>query len=750
MTISSRPLRPPRRRTRSATRSLFTAGTVALVIISGTAGALAQPTTTPNPAPSASPDAVPAQRAPAPVDPCATPTTTAPTTTTTVPPTTTTAVAPSSCDTVPATLEATTSTVVPPAAQSPAQAPAAAQAPAPVLADAPLPAEPAGDQPLEPENDDLSSKTAEPDPDWAPTEDPNATVVPGEMRSDREEIPAPFTKEDADKAETMEARQRMSRAAAGCQTYWPSPYEVCGVIRDKYNSLGGPASFLSFPNSPEYTNPNNTGKRTQFLNGPIYWSAATGAHPVVNSFLNRWGLNGYEAGWLHYPTTDEIVLPDGGRRQEFQDGVIYVAFQNAVGSAIRNGPLRDKYNTVGGLTPGSSFLGYPTQDQIITLPGTPGQMARFQFGVIYWHPTFGAFPISGDVLQQWAAAGYERSRFGYPTGDAQGLTDGTTRQTFQTDQIHTFGFRIATGTSASITLGMSAATALQSGSIPNGVAFTGPGFTASVTRIANDGSIELGFTRIDAQAPSTFRALIGLPAGYTLQANSTRVNILGPLGQTVAGVGLPMTVDQAGNLVATTTQVIGNELVVNLGNAIAYPLQSLTVAAGGDTLDQWWSTGVQQKQVCEANPYDCIISRNARGPANNQSVDAFPDTHFLEAVTDTNPKGAKREDNRVDAARHCIWNGLMTEQANRDFAQQMANAHEADGRANPAWNAEGELMDEYNNETGQQLGLRNEDNSGAIISNCIQYARDARLVPDPSTIDLSNDSGNDLIALRHP
>lgn len=110
------------------------------------------------------------------------------------------------------------------------------------------------------------------------------------------------------------------------------------MIRDKYNSLGGPGGFLSFPTTAELTNPGNTGKRTQFINGPIYWSAATGAHPVVNSFLNRWGLNGYEAGRLHYPTTDEIVLPDGGRRQEFQDGVIYVAFQNAVGSALVNGP----------------------------------------------------------------------------------------------------------------------------------------------------------------------------------------------------------------------------------------------------------------------------------------------------------------------------------------------------------------------------------------------------------------------------
>lgn len=34
-----------------------------------------------------------------------------------------------------------------------------------------------------------------------PTENPNDTVVPGEMRSDREEIPEGYTKDDADKAE---------------------------------------------------------------------------------------------------------------------------------------------------------------------------------------------------------------------------------------------------------------------------------------------------------------------------------------------------------------------------------------------------------------------------------------------------------------------------------------------------------------------------------------------------------------------
>jgi hypothetical protein len=401
-------------------RAVLTVGMIA-ALVAGGGGAVAagQPSTTPA-APTTS---VTPQQAPPPADPCATTTAPTTTTTTTTGPPTATSAAPAACTTIP-TAPATSSAPAP-AASAPTSEPA------PELSPAQLPAEPAVVEPVTPTDPALSSKTAEPDPDWTPTEDPNATIVPGDMRSDREEIPAPFTKEDADKAETMEARQRVSRAAVGCQTYWPSPYEVCGVIRDKYNSLGGPASFLSFPYSPEYTSNDGVGKRSLFLNGPIYWSPAGGAHPVVNSFLNRWGVHRYEEGFLKYPTTDEIVLPDGGRRQEFQQGAIYVAFQNAIGSAIANGPLRDKYNSVGGLAPGGTLLGYLTEDHNRALPDGQGQMARFQNGVIYWHPTYGAHPVVGGVLTQWSASGYETGQFGYPIRDEHVYTPVNSDQQFQ-------------------------------------------------------------------------------------------------------------------------------------------------------------------------------------------------------------------------------------------------------------------------------------------------------------------------------
>ncbi|PPJ36679.1 hypothetical protein C5E45_19215 [Nocardia nova] len=207
------------------------------------------------------------------------------------------------------------------------------------------------------------------------------------MRSDCEEIPGGFSKAEADKAETMEAQiasdpaARTALATPGCQVYWPAPYEVCGAIRDKYNELGGPNSFLLWPTSNELTNPDGVGKRSVFQNGPIYWSSWGGAHPVVNHFFAAWQRNGWEAGVLGYPTTDEIPGPAGGRRQEFDHGAIYWHFNEAY---YVTGAIRDRWTQLG--AEGGAF-GYPISDETNTPPelaayGT--RMNKFEGGIIFW------------------------------------------------------------------------------------------------------------------------------------------------------------------------------------------------------------------------------------------------------------------------------------------------------------------------------------------------------------------------------
>lgn len=68
---------------------------------------------------------------------------------------------------------------------------------------------------------------------WVSTENPQPLVIDGQMRSDRDEIPAGFTKQQANQAELQEAEEQAaarSRSGGGnCSTYWPSPFRVCGA-----------------------------------------------------------------------------------------------------------------------------------------------------------------------------------------------------------------------------------------------------------------------------------------------------------------------------------------------------------------------------------------------------------------------------------------------------------------------------------------------------------------------------------------
>lgn len=147
-----------------------------------------------------------------------------------------------------------------------------------------------------------------------------------------------------------------SPAAAGDACGKP----VGGAILVKYTELGRETGPLGCPISIELDNPDGHGKRQEFVGGTIYWSAASGAHPVWGAIGDKWGALGWEGGKLGYPVDDERTNPDGaGKRQQFQGGTVY------------------------------------------------------------WHPTRsnGAHPVWGRIGGLWAAYGWEGGAFGYPTSD---------------------------------------------------------------------------------------------------------------------------------------------------------------------------------------------------------------------------------------------------------------------------------------------------------------------------------------------
>lgn len=280
---------------------------------------------------------------------------------------------------------------------------------------APQPTEvPGGDTtaPAPETSDELYPGPADPPASEAPSQSSTVpeTGAPGsEVPSSEapEESSAPRSSESAKPAPDRQARMAV---AAGCQTYPPTTFQVCGRIRDKYNQTGGPTGFLLLPKSNELTNPGNTGKRSEFLGGNIYWSAATDAHPVAHDFLTKWGDYGYESGHMKYPTTDEIVMT-GGRRQEFQGAAIY--WSPLTGAHNVQGTIRTKYLALGG--PGSA-LGWPTSDERVTPDGV-GRYNTFERGSIYWSPSTGARWMSTDMVQRWGMDDYEQGPLGYPTQD---------------------------------------------------------------------------------------------------------------------------------------------------------------------------------------------------------------------------------------------------------------------------------------------------------------------------------------------
>lgn len=262
--------------------------------------------------------------------------------------------------------------------------------------------------------------------DWLPTENALEQVRNGQFRSEKEEVPGGFTKEDADLAQRMEASLELTQNgtigsdrsinsntsfASNCQVYWPSPHPVCGAIRDLYNRLGGPASFLGWPRSNELTTPDGVGRRTEFLNGHIYWHPKYGAHSVSTHLFLPWSVNGWEAGPLGYPTSEERAgRGQTSRIQDYSNGTIALSLS---GFGATQGLIRQKWIELGA---DGGWIGLPIGYEYDGVrSGT--KCSLFSKADICWSPGTGAHPISGAILDQWNAAGRDGGYLGLPTSD---------------------------------------------------------------------------------------------------------------------------------------------------------------------------------------------------------------------------------------------------------------------------------------------------------------------------------------------
>jgi uncharacterized protein with LGFP repeats len=165
---------------------------------------------------------------------------------------------------------------------------------------------------------------------------------------------------------------------------------------------------------------------TTFQNGPIYWSARTGAHVMYTAVLDKYDRTGGPTHW-GLPTIDEnwsLYVP-GLRYQEFLsangyttgilrtnqgEGTAYVLTANMYKEFLAT---NNEANAQGRVV--QADLGAPTSDTV-PVPGvTLAFMNTFQGGAIYFSVATGqAHVVYGGIYAKYISAGGP-ARYGMPT-----------------------------------------------------------------------------------------------------------------------------------------------------------------------------------------------------------------------------------------------------------------------------------------------------------------------------------------------
>ncbi|MGY1652134.1 hypothetical protein [Geodermatophilus sp. SYSU D01119] len=212
------------------------------------------------------------------------------------------------------------------------------------------------------------------------------------------------------------------QAFEGGSLYW-SPatgaHFVTGAIRDKWGSTFYEFGALGYPLTDQATTPNGAAQYVHFQRGSIYWSAATGARVLSGAVYDRWAASGWETSPIGLPVSDVATTPDGrGSFAHFRSGSVYAT--STTGARIIRGEVYAKWAATGWE---NGPLGYPVADQATT-PNGAAQYVHFEKGSVYWSAATGAHRLAGDVLDAWAATGWETGTLRLPTSDVGTTPDG--------------------------------------------------------------------------------------------------------------------------------------------------------------------------------------------------------------------------------------------------------------------------------------------------------------------------------------
>lgn len=148
-------------------------------------------------------------------------------------------------------------------------------------------------------------------------------------------------------------------------------------IRSAFNRYGG-LTVLGYPTSGEYVFTEGS-VRQDFENASIFWTPTTKGAVVSGAVLDYYLDEG--SAKLGFPL-NLATAEAGGIRQEFTAGTVY--YSSATGGNLVAGGIRSTYLRLGG----SASLGFPTTAEIVQPDGSVIQ--RFQRGTLLWTQATGA------------------------------------------------------------------------------------------------------------------------------------------------------------------------------------------------------------------------------------------------------------------------------------------------------------------------------------------------------------------------
>jgi len=204
---------------------------------------------------------------------------------------------------------------------------------------------------------------------------------------------------------------------------WPQLANAIGVEVEKpacgtSGAIGATAAangWIGDCITPEYSVAG--GLAQDFRNGRIYFTSGTGAQPVAGRIAGAYMNTGAAAGPLGFPRTPELGTPDGrGRFNHFQNGSIYRTPQT--GAHPVSGDILTEWSAQGWE---GGPLGYPTADEIAT-PGKPGKVQGFEIGAMYSSAN-GTHAVLGMIMGKYGELGWENGWLGFPKSNEVPIKD---------------------------------------------------------------------------------------------------------------------------------------------------------------------------------------------------------------------------------------------------------------------------------------------------------------------------------------